>query len=388
MPSIAIGLPECGFLEDLPNVTFADVTTTAYATVKLDNVTLLSNIRLTPDKSNRIVIYAKPMIRSLVPLTGPKPITTLLPMLQVQLRVGTTTLSTSCAVVPGGTDSPERIDEAWFTHNFLTWQPQIIETTRLQPQWLAYISTSRFKRSIISSVLYTRDGRRFEKDLFSSFGSSALYFRQVQTDFMHLWGDECERQDLDPIAYDVFGKGTNSIELTQTADLTSGEQVPINTVLVTRYVQRYILRPERFNDVCFGFENTLGGFDTLMLEGKQTFQPEGDVTTFKTEAVEKELVNNFTSIWEANTGRLETERAATQFQDFLKSTNRYIFRSGAWRKIIVSEYKVKHYRGESNSYSFKYHLAERAEGRFFDRAQLPELELPTKFFPKYDYKKM
>ncbi|MEI3554436.1 MAG: hypothetical protein V8Q54_07205 [Alistipes senegalensis] len=64
MPSITIGLPECGFLEDLPDVTFTDITAAAYVTVKLDNVTLLSNIRLTPDKQNRIVIYARPMIRS------------------------------------------------------------------------------------------------------------------------------------------------------------------------------------------------------------------------------------------------------------------------------------------------------------------------------------
>lgn len=90
MPSIAIGLPECGFLEDLPDVTFTGVTATAYATVKLDDVTLLSNIRLTPDKQNRIVIYARQMIRSLVSLTKPAAFETLLPMLQVQLRVGST----------------------------------------------------------------------------------------------------------------------------------------------------------------------------------------------------------------------------------------------------------------------------------------------------------
>ena len=128
------------------------------------------------------------------------------------------------------------------------------------------------------------------------------------------------------------------------------------------YAQRYILRPERYNDVCFGFENTLGAFDTLMLEGKQTYQPEGDISTFKTYTTEKELINDFTSIWEASTGRLETERSANQFQDFLKSTNRYVLMQGIWRRIIVSDYKVKHSRGESNSYTFKYHLADKNEG--------------------------
>ncbi|MEI3554437.1 MAG: hypothetical protein V8Q54_07210 [Alistipes senegalensis] len=77
----------------------------------------------------------------------------------------------------------------------------------------------------------------------------------------------------------------------------------------------------------------MGGFDTLMLEGKQTFQPEGDITTFKTGSTEKELANDFTSIWEANTGRLETERMANQFLDFLKSTNLpNVLHRGMWRQ--------------------------------------------------------
>lgn len=360
MPSVAIGLPECGFLEDLPDVTFADVSTAAYATVKLDSVTLLSNIRLTPDKQNYIVIYAKQMIRNLVSLTRPETFESPLPMLQVQLRVGSTTLSTSGAIIPGGTGRPENINEEWYAKNFLTWQPQTIETTRRQPQWLAYTPTSTYPKNQITSRLYTRDGRIFDKILRTDTGSTALYFRQIQTDFTHLWGSECEDRELVPIAYDVYGNASNALTL---------------------YSQRYILRPERYNDVCFGFENTLGGFDTLMLEGKQTFQPEGDTMTFKTENTEKELANDFTSIWEANTGRLETERMANQFQDFLKSTNRHVLQHGTWRRIIVTEYKIKHYPGESNAYTFKYHLAERNEHRFYERAELPEPQItPGEFF--------
>ena len=72
----------------------------------------------------------------------------------------------------------------------------------------------------------------------------------------------------------------------------------------------------------------------------------------------------------------------------MKSTNRYVLMQGIWRRIIVSDYKMKHSRGESNSYTFKYHLADKNEGRYFNREKLPEPELPTNFFPEYDYKKM
>ncbi len=378
MPSIAIELPECGFLEDLPDVTFSDVTETCYVTVQLDDAPLLANVRFTPDKQNRVVIYVKQMIRNLVSLTGPGEVETVLPMLRVLLRVGETTLTTSGTVIPGGTNKSERIDRTWFTRNFLTWQPQIIETTRQQPQWLAYTASSlTYLTHKISTRLYTRDGRKIEKNIRTDSGKTALYFRQVQTDFMHLWSAECENQNLDPIAYDVYGESNRYMETVQAED----QNVPSGPIIfpssfITRHAQRYILRPERYNDVCFGFENTLGGFDTLMLDGKQSYQPEGDVTTFKTEAIEKELVNNYTSIWEAHTGRLETERLAAQFQDFLKSSNRYVLLAGIWHRIIVSEHKVKHYRGESNAYTFKYHLAERNERRFYERSELPEVELP------------
>ena len=349
--------------------------------MKLDDELLLANVRLTPDKQNRVIIYVKQMIRNLVSLAGPQEVESVLPMLQVQLRVGATTLTTRGAVIPGGTDNSKMIDHKWFVRNFLTWQPQIVETTRRQPQWLAYTSPSSiYHTHKISTRLYTSDGRKFEKSIRSDSGETA-FFRQVQTTFEHLWGSECETRNLDPVAYDVFGESYRYMESVQSADREkpSGPAI-MPAAFVTRWPQRYILRPARYNDVCFGFENTLGGFDTLMLEGKQTYQPEGDITTFKTENTEIELANDFTSIWEANTGRLETERMANQFQDFLKSLNRYVLRSGVWHRIVVSEYKIKHYRGESNGYSFKYHLAERNERRYCERVELPDVELPTKFF--------
>lgn len=108
-------------------------------------------------------------------------------------------------------------------------------------------------------------------------------YRQIRTDFEYLWKTACEAKKLTPVCYDVYGNGFES-----------------NSSLATPnrpYAQRYILRPERYNDVYFGFENTLGGFDSLMLEGKQSYQPEGDATTFKNYEEECELVNDYTSIW-------------------------------------------------------------------------------------------
>lgn len=363
MATIITEFPPYSFLEDLPDVTIYGVTSEAYITVIFAGASLMSNIKMTPNAQDRITIYTKQIIRNMLSLARPDTVVLPSPILQVRVRINAETLSTECHVIPGGTDGNEVINKEWFSKNFLTWQPQIIITTPEQPQWLAYIPTDIYDATNLSSTLYTKDGRSFSKTIDAVSSSSASFYRQIKTDFASLWENVCSENDLDPVCYDVYGVGFNY-----------GEQNSQNKLLLP---QRYILRPERYNDMCFGFENTLGGFDTLILEGKQSYQPDGDVTTFKTHTTEKELINDYTSFWEANTGRIETEREANQFQDFFKSKNRYIFHQGIWHRIIVSEYKVKHSRGESNSYTFKYHLADKNESRYFERTELPEVELPT-----------
>lgn len=363
MAKITTKLPACSFVNDLPEVIISEVTSDALVTVTLNGTYLMSDVTLIPDVGGRIVVHVKEMTRNMLSLAKPSAQIVQLPMLRVEAVINGETFLTFGQVLPGGTTGLDSIDEEWFAKNFLTWQPQIIETTPKQPQWLAFVSSALHSSVEIFSALYTTTGQILSKKIDTIYQNPYRSYRQIRTDFEYLWETACEAKKLTPVCYDVYGNGFES-----------------NSSLATPnrpYAQRYILRSERYNDVCFGFENTLGGFDSLLLEGKQSYLPEGDTTTFKNYEEECELVNDYTSIWEANTGRLETERAATQFQDFLKSTNRYVFRSGTWCKIIVTEYKVKHYRGESNSYSFKYHLSEKNEYRFFERNELPEVELPT-----------
>lgn len=382
MAILTTGLPAYGFLDDLPNIVFSEVTNTASVTVKFNGSALLTNVKMVPDAKKTITIYVKQMIRNMVTLTKPNSCALGLPQLIVQISIpGWGALSTSGYVIPGNTNDLGIITQEWFAENFLTWQPQIVETTLLQPQWLAFIPVPSFLNYEIQSTLYTKDGRSFTQTFFNITGGPN--FQQFRADFTYLWKSHCIAHDLEPYCYDVFGKGFKTNPSTSSSGMIPGKLASNKP-----YAQRYIIRPTRYNDICFGFENTLGGFDTLMLEGKQTYQPEGDISTFKTYTTEKELINDYTSRWEASTGRIESERAAAQFQDFLKSTNRYVLMQGIWRRVVVSDYKVKHSRGESNSYTFKYHLADKNEGHYFNRERLSEPDLPTNFFPEYDYKKM
>lgn len=376
MPSIAIGLPECGFLEDLPDVTFTGITAAAYATVKLDGLTLLSDIRLTPDEQSRIVIYSRQMIRGLVSLAKPAAFETPLSALLVELRIESTTLATSGFVIPGGTSKAETVNKPWYAKNFLTWQPQIVETSPVQPQWLAFVPLSGYGNYTIKSTLYVGNGKTFSKEVCVVIPGSR--YVQIDTSFAALWREFCLEKEAVPFCYDVYGSVTIREEAADEG--IDGEAVTYDD---RPYAQRYQVRPERSDDICFGFVNTLGGFDTLMMQGKVVLKPEGDIGTFVNGEVETEISNAYTSYWETSSGYIDSERMAAQYQDFLKSRDRWVYRDGQWRRIIVDEYKVEHAARELNAYTFKYHLAERNERHFYERAELPEPQIvPGEFFPE------
>ena len=157
MAILTTGLPAYGFLDDLPDIIFSEITTsTTYVTVKFNGSALITSVKMTPDAKKTITIYAKQMIRNMVTLTKPNSCALGLPQLIVQIAFpGGGALSTSGYVIPGNTNDLGIITQEWFAENFLTWQPQVIETTRTQPQWLAFIPVPPFYQYNIQSTLYT-----------------------------------------------------------------------------------------------------------------------------------------------------------------------------------------------------------------------------------------
>lgn len=342
-------------------MTISDCSDIVNISLQIGNETIISNVEFTPDKNKTVVIYLRQLTRHIPCLFSPKltgsSINKAYPTLNLSIRSAGESLSRWCYIIPGGirhdiSDMTKFLDE-----NFLTWQPQIIETTANQPQFLAFaIQTARS----IRTTLYTKDGRTFTHVILASTQISCC---QIKADFSTWWANECRNKKLDPLGYDIEG-----------CLLIAGE-----TILNKPFAQRYILRPERSDETCFGFINTLGGFDTLMMTGKVKLKPGGESKTFMDREVETELSNGYTSYWEVSTGYIDSPGMAAQYQDFLKSAYRWIYQNGEWLRIIVDEYKLEHAPRELNAYTFKYHLAERNERRYFERKALPEVELPVIF---------
>lgn len=367
-------LPTCCFLENLPQITIGEVASGTAATVSVmfNGTTLLSEIAMSPDKNGRIDIYARQMIRNMSVLAGPESADTDLPRLTVR-SIGGATTETESYIIPGGVGADKEVTPEWFSRNFLSWQPQILEIPPSQPQWLAFIPVPLCLRYSLMSVLHSQDGRTFSKIIRAV--APGYRYVQVDTSFDTLWREFCTEKDISPLSYDVFGAKT--VQETA-ADESTGDKLA--TYGNYPFAQRYRLRQPRYDDRCFGFVNSLGGFDTLMMQGPETLKPEGETETFVNGEVEQEISNGYTSYWETSSGYIDTERQAAQIRDFLKSASRWIYRDGEWLRIIVDEHKVEHSPGKLNAFSFKYHLARRNEGRYYERTTLPEPEMPTDFW--------
>lgn len=357
------------FTENASDIVLSDIDEPVYLSLSVDDYAIIENVKFVPDAERKVTLLLRQLVRQIPKLAAPDKIARELPKLSWTAEKSTESLTLGCWLMPGGISKSIESNDGlidFFAQNFLTHQPQIIETTPEQPQWLAFVRPYPYRKMEIFTTLYTADGRRFTKQIYPTPGSYT--FNQFDTSFKGVWRKACVQKGLTPIAYDVWGTSAKAEISNGVTNLIEKPNHPIG--------QRYLLRPARHDDQCFGFVNGMGGFDTLMMRGPVVLKPEGKNETFVNNEVEKELSNGYTSFWEASTGYIDSEREAAQFQDFLKSTDRWVYRGGEWLRIIVDEYKVEHTPRELNAYTFKYHLSERDERRYYDRAELPEVELP------------
>lgn len=354
------------FAHNVPHLVLHEMDEAVQMSVSIGSSYVATGIRLIPDKEQKITIRIDQFAKSIKAVARPEAVWGLLPTIHVYIYTqdGRKT-EYSYTIIPGGIAIGRDTEELLST-GFLTWQPQQVETTTDQPQYIAIVKSRQYSSLIISSRLTATNGQTYTKDVEKI--NTTNSYHQISVGFRDIWAGFCIENNLTPLSYDVFG----------TATLSDG------TIKTPRpYPQRYILRAPKYNDTCFGFINTLGGFDTFMATGKIILKPQGDIQTFVNGNEETEVENDYTSYWEASTGHIDTEGMAILIQDFLKSSERWLLANNIWQKIIVDEYKVEHTALELNAYTFKYHLAKKDEHRYFQRQDLPEVKLPTQYF-KHD----
>ncbi len=356
-------IPTFSFTENFPDILVSGVTAPIHITVALEGARFIDNMELNSDTRGIVTVPMRQILSMLRTAARPEAISTKLPRIDIHIECGENTSEFSAHVMPGGLADVVDNIEGFTEKNFLTWQPQILWTTRQRPQWLALIQSTD-SRIEIRTTLTCTDGRTFTRSIVSH--PAPLIYHQIDVSFATLWAEFCENHSLCPYCYDIEG-----------GVIISGTEGITPTFLPYKgMVQRYMLREPSLGDILFGFVNTLGGLDVLVMQGQQILKPQGKISTFIHNNSELELANSYTSYWEVSTGYIDSENTAAQYRDFMKSRDRWIYSNGIWSRIIVDEFTVEDTRFELNAYSFKYHLAERNERRFFERTDLPEVELP------------
>lgn len=108
----------------------------------IDDNVIVDNVELHPDANGEVTIHVRQLVRLIPSLAGPYTTTKNLPQVAWSANKGGESMKLGSYLMPGGLSKPfdtasEIID--FFARNFLTHQPQIIETTPRQPQWLAFV---------------------------------------------------------------------------------------------------------------------------------------------------------------------------------------------------------------------------------------------------------
>lgn len=334
--------------------------------VSIDDKTLCNDIIFYYDIEGLITIYIREMVVNLIHYDIPNKtnsynLSQLAIILKDQANQQT---SVKCHVIAGGIDQHYNINDDWWQQNFLTWQSQEITMPIWQPQWLTLVKTSVNSRLQILTRLYTAEGIELQEHI-TEITDNAL--TRLNVSFLQLWSEIIAERRLMPIAYEVYG-----VEIEKTTIANPNHP----------FAQRFVLRNNNYMDKCFLFQNSLGGFDTMVATGISTYIPAGEITTFLNNRVEVELNNSYKSIWQQNTGYIDNERAHRQWREFFNSKNRYFYDNGIWKMIVIDEYEIKHKYADLNSYSFKYHLSKQDECAFYARIELQQAELPTKYFTR------
>ncbi len=288
----------------------------------------------------------------------------------IQIRNETdeaTVWSYSIYAIFGGYDKLEISNEYEFIqHNFLTWRPQICYTSPGVKEQLSFVICNEGPDEGITYP--TTSHRKIFAKIYYRTHQAVVFGLEVADQDLTLYRIDCSYNriailsemlqiDDEVVAYDIYGG----------IDENTDDSVVINP-------QRFIVRPRSSSHTHFFFQNTLGGFDTITATGEVVSSAKGDVQTSMVRRKETEVHNAYVKSWEVNTGYIVTAQEENLWHEFLRSTNRYILlENGTYRKIIVEEYKTERATMEADSFTFKFHYAEAAEGSGFNKAEsLPE----------------
>lgn len=304
------------------------------------NGSAVATFSLVSSQSGNIVIRFGEILEAILPrrdATIPSTTSSYTNTVYIRATLNNDTLDTSTMFCfRGGSDS---LQSAFpHTTQFLTWKPQIVRTypwaieviSLIKPKSTSITVTGKVYLSNNSSVTVT----------LGTFSSSSTQVAICQV-------------NISPSRIQGFSSVSGNTVL--------GYDVYTNNILA----HRFIIKPNRVRAREFLFINSLGVLDTAFATGDMERDTDLAVSTFTASGLEKELTNEACESFKVSTGGIRERRMMDHWQDFFRSTERFVRLQGdVTRRIIVDSVEPEMTENTLSSAAFTYHYADRFTGRY------------------------
>lgn len=258
---------------------------------------------------------------------------------------GSTVTTASMVCFRGGSDE---LSPAFpHTSHWLTWKPQVTFTWAWAREILSCIIPSSTRVTVSAKVYYA-----FHSPVTISLNT-----------FTSQSGASIGMVDCSPATVE------------STANVSDDFMVAYDVYTGTVMAHRFIIRPTRLRGREFLFRNSLGVIDTLFISGDTSRDTEHITSRVQIGHEERELSNNSTERFKVQSGGIRERRMMDQWQEFLRSSERYVLLQGdVPRRIVVDEAELDLTEHQLSSVSVTYHYAQAFTGRYYNDSELEAYE--------------
>ena len=340
------------FAEKAEDLTVTGLSTSSNVTIAVYlGGSSVASFELTPHPvSASVVVRFREILNAILPrISNTVPSTTASYTNPVYVRAtqsGTSVDTSTMFCFRGGIDTLETS----FSHttHWMTWKPQVTRTYQWGKEVLSFIKPKSTSRTIYAKI-YFADGTSSTVTLgtFSS-SSTQVSICSVNCSYSRIKGFSSAANKT-VLAYDVYG-----------GDIMA---------------HRFIVKPTRLSQREFLFMNSLGVLDTAFATGDVSRDTESEIATARISGQEVELTNDAVEHFKVNTGGLRKRRDMDQWQDFFRSSDRWVLLQGDdQRRIVIDSIESDMTEHKLSGTSFTYHYADRFSGRHYSDTALPAFD--------------
>ena len=331
------------FAETAEDLTVTGLSTSSNVTITVYlNSSSVASFELTPHPTAATaVVRFREILNAILPhISGTVPDTTSSYTNPVYVRAsqgGTNVDTTTMFCFRGGSDALQ----SSFPHSthWLTWKPQVTRTYPWAKESLSLIKPKSTSITVTGKV-YLSTGSNVTVTL----GTFSSVSTQVS-----ICSVNCSLSRIQGFS-GVSGK------------TVLGYDVYTNNILA----HRFIVKPARLRQREFLYANSLGALDTVFATGDISRDTASELATARIGGQEVELSNDAVEHFKANTGGLRKRREMDQWQDFFRSTDRWVLLQGdVLRRIVIDSIESDMKEHKLSGASFTYHYADRFTGRYY-----------------------